>query len=111
MRELGPDAAVLHAEAGRRAKAAGIAQLYALGPLSAQAAQAFGADAMVFGSHAALADALRADLAAAAGVRCLVKGSRGSAMDRVVSAVLADPQLADLGLADRDRAAEAAHAA
>jgi len=111
MRELGPDAAVLHAEAGRRARAAGIARLYALGPLSAQAAQAFGADAMVFESHAALADALRADLAAAAGVRCLVKGSRGSAMDRVVSAVLADPGLADLGLADRDRAAEAAHAA
>ena len=36
MRELGEDAAAMHAEVGRRAKAAGIARLFALGPLSAQ---------------------------------------------------------------------------
>ena len=86
MRELGADAELLHAEAGRRAKAAGIARLYALGPLSAQAARAFGDGARHFESHAGLADALRIDLHA--GVRCLVKGSRGSAMDRIVSALL-----------------------
>src|SRR5690606_26386541 len=34
MRELGEDAVALHAEAGRRAQRAGIARLYALGPLS-----------------------------------------------------------------------------
>lgn len=86
MRELGEDAALLHAEAGRRAKQAGIARLYALGPLSAAATDAFGEGARHFENHGALVDALRADLHAA--VRVLVKGSRGSAMDRIVDALL-----------------------
>jgi UDP-N-acetylmuramoyl-tripeptide--D-alanyl-D-alanine ligase len=86
MRELGDDEVALHAEAGRRAKSAGIARLYAFGPLSAAAVQAFGAGAEHFDSHAALSDALRAALKP--DVRVLVKGSRGSAMDRIVSALL-----------------------
>jgi UDP-N-acetylmuramoyl-tripeptide--D-alanyl-D-alanine ligase len=86
MRELGDDEVTLHAEAGRRAKSAGIARLYAFGPLSAAAVQAFGAGAWHFESHTALADALRAALKPE--VRVLVKGSRGSAMDRIVSALL-----------------------
>jgi UDP-N-acetylmuramoyl-tripeptide--D-alanyl-D-alanine ligase len=86
MRELGADALALHAEAGRRAKAAGIARLYAFGPLSTAAAQAFGAGAEHFDSHAALADALRDALKP--DVRVLIKGSRGSAMDKIVSALL-----------------------
>jgi UDP-N-acetylmuramoyl-tripeptide--D-alanyl-D-alanine ligase len=87
MRELGDDAQALHAEAGRRAKAAGITRLFTLGPLSAAASEAFGAGAAHFDTHDALADAVRADLSA--DVRVLVKGSRGSAMDRVVRALLA----------------------
>lgn len=88
MRELGEDAAVLHAEAGRRARRAGITRLYALGVLSEQTVEAFGEGARHFANHAALVDALRLDLHA--GVRVLVKGSRGSAMDRVVDALLPD---------------------
>jgi UDP-N-acetylmuramoyl-tripeptide--D-alanyl-D-alanine ligase len=97
MRELGDDAAALHAEVGRRAKASGIAKLYALGPLSASAADAFGDDARVFDTHAALVEALRADLAASPAperVRALIKGSRGSAMDIVVNNILIDSRLA-----------------
>ena len=86
MRELGADAEALHVEAGRRAKAAGIARLFTLGPLSAAAADSFGAGATHFDSHEALADALRNSLNA--NVRVLVKGSRGSAMDKVVRALL-----------------------
>ena len=86
MRELGDDAQALHADAGRRARAAGIRRLYTLGPLSAAAAAAFGEGAYAFESHAALAGALGADLRP--GVRCLVKGSRGSAMDRIVATLL-----------------------
>jgi UDP-N-acetylmuramoyl-tripeptide--D-alanyl-D-alanine ligase len=81
MRELGADAAALHVEVGRRAKAAGIARLYALGPLSAGAADAFGEGGRT---------SLRADLAGVtSSPRVLVKGSRGSAMDRIVNDILA----------------------
>lgn len=86
MRELGGDAAALHARAGRRAKAAGVDRLYAYGPLSMQAVQAFGMGARSFDSHAAIVDALNQDIGA--GVRILVKGSRGSAMERVVEQLL-----------------------
>ena len=90
MRELGGDAAALHAEAGRQARAAGIDRLYALGPLAAEAARAWGAQARVHGTHDALVEALRTDLdAAPKGLQVLVKGSRGSAMDRIVAALLA----------------------
>lgn len=91
MRELGDEGEALHAEVGRKAKAAGLRRLYTLGPLSAAAALAFGEGARSFETHRELADALRADLSQAAqpqGLRCLVKGSRGSAMDRIVTALL-----------------------
>ena len=47
---------------------------------------AFGAGGAVFASHAGLVDALAPALRA--GVRVLVKGSRGSAMDTIVKALL-----------------------
>ena len=87
MRELGPDAVALHAQAGQRAHQGGIKRLYTLGPLSAAASAAFGDGGRHFQTHDALARALQDDLHA--GVRCLVKGSRGSAMDKIVKALLA----------------------
>ena len=87
MRELGPDGQALHAQAGRRARDAGIKRLYTLGPLSAAASSAFGDGGRHFQDHDTLAAALASDLHA--GVRCLVKGSRGSAMDKIVKALLA----------------------
>jgi UDP-N-acetylmuramoyl-tripeptide--D-alanyl-D-alanine ligase len=86
MRELGADAPYMHAEMGRRAKAAGIRRLYTLGPLSAEAANAFGEGASQYDNHDALIAALTSELRQ--GVRVLVKGSRGSAMDKIVKAVL-----------------------
>src|SRR5690606_12120329 len=105
MRELGEDARALHAEAGRRAKAAGIARLYTLGALSAAAAEAFGEGARHFESHEALAEvlleAVGARLArdgeeqsrAGRAPTILVKGSRGSAMDRIVKLMLDNASL------------------
>ncbi|QQP98528.1 UDP-N-acetylmuramoyl-tripeptide--D-alanyl-D-alanine ligase [Lysobacter enzymogenes] len=90
MREIGDEEIAMHAEIGRRAKAAGLRRLYALGELPAAAAAAFGDGARTFASHAELAAALAAELdAGAAGkVRVLVKGSHSSAMDKIVTALL-----------------------
>ena len=86
MRELGPQAAALHAAAGEQARAAGLARVWTLGELAGHASTAFGEGGRHFASHAELAAALAAELPADA--RCLVKGSRGSAMDKIVTTLL-----------------------
>ncbi|HET6907233.1 MAG TPA: UDP-N-acetylmuramoyl-tripeptide--D-alanyl-D-alanine ligase [Rhodanobacteraceae bacterium] len=86
MAELGSDAAAMHAQIGKQAHDAGIEKLFAVGTLSAHAAQAFGPDAHHFATRAELIAALRTQLHA--GVSVLVKGSRSSAMENVVAALL-----------------------
>jgi len=88
MRELGPMAAELHRECGMRARAAGIERLFAVGELACEAATAFGLGGHGFADQATLIDALRAALHPDALV--LVKGSRGSSMERVVLALTRD---------------------
>lgn len=81
MAELGPDEAALHFQAGANARRAGVERLFAVGPLSHHAVQAFGEQGAHFDSKEALVEALRADLKA--GVVCLVKGSRSARMEEV----------------------------
>ena len=88
MAELGADAERLHAEIGALAKKSGIRKLHAVGRLSRTAATAFGVGATHHADQTALIAALRSDLHD--GVTALIKGSRSSAMDRVVSALLDD---------------------
>jgi UDP-N-acetylmuramoyl-tripeptide--D-alanyl-D-alanine ligase len=85
MGELGPSAERLHAESGTRLRGLGIERLYALGPMSRHAADAFGGGARWFEDVETLIRALRAE--AAPGVTLLVKGSRSMRMERVVEAL------------------------
>ncbi|HET9679912.1 MAG TPA: UDP-N-acetylmuramoyl-tripeptide--D-alanyl-D-alanine ligase [Gammaproteobacteria bacterium] len=86
MRELGAREALLHTEAGRQAREAGVQRLFTLGELSQNATQAFGRGA----EHFTDVEALLATLthALSSGMIVLVKGSRGMRMERVVSALL-----------------------
>ncbi len=85
MAELGPDARELHAGLGALARQRGVERLFTVGPLACAATERFGAGARHFEDRDALVAALAADVHA--GVTCLVKGSRSSAMDRVVAAL------------------------
>ncbi len=86
MGELGDGAARLHAEVGALARRSGIERLLAVGPLSRAAVDAFGTGAMHCDDQAQLIAVLRDELRA--GVAILVKGSRSSAMERVVHALV-----------------------
>ena len=96
MGELGEGAEALHAEVGERARRAGIKRVWTVGELSAATSRAFGDGGHHFNDQAGLLAALGPALAAApAGLRCLVKGSRSSAMDKVVAALLAADRQGD----------------
>ncbi len=86
MRELGPGAAVLHADVGRAAREAGVVALLATGAMSRHAAIAFGPGGEHFPDQEALVARLRRRDPEP--VLMLVKGSRGSRMDTVVAALL-----------------------
>ncbi len=87
MGELGAEAVSLHTQAGHDARSAGIERLFALGPLAAAAADAFGRGEQ-FDDADALAKAVGAELTG--GITVLVKGSRSMRLERVVAALTAD---------------------
>ena len=87
MAELGDEGRGLHREAGRLARERGVVRLYGLGPLAAEAVRAFGPGGRGYPSHDALTAELRADLGERSPITLLVKGSRSTAMERVVQAL------------------------
>ncbi|MDD2545734.1 MAG: UDP-N-acetylmuramoyl-tripeptide--D-alanyl-D-alanine ligase [Burkholderiaceae bacterium] len=95
MGEVGDQGPAFHAEAGAEARAAGIAQLVALGELAGHAVAAFGDGARHFKDMASLQAAVCAALPQVGSV--LVKGSRFMKMEQVVAAMTAAAaQQADL---------------
>ncbi len=96
MKELGEGAELLHADIGAQARRAGVTRLWTVGELSAHASRAFGDGARHFADQDALVAALGPALrAAGTGLRCVVKGSRSSAMDKVMAALLAADRQGD----------------
>lgn len=88
MKELGDDAADLHASVGEQAAQADIDELYGLGEMSRTACQRYGAQARHFSDLDSLVADLLVKLKNATGqVTVLVKGSRSMHMERVVAAL------------------------
>ncbi len=85
MAELGPESPALHAAAGHAAREAGVERLFAVGPLSVAAVDAFGAGGRHFDDKTSLQACLRQELHA--GVAVLIKGSRSAGMDQLVQAL------------------------
>jgi len=85
MLELGENAALFHREAGQFAKQMGIDCLVATGELSKNAVEGFGKNGLYFEEQEGLILFLKENLPTNATL--LVKGSRGSKMERVVSAL------------------------
>lgn len=86
MLELGHDSNQLHEDVGKYAREHGIDALFAVGTLALHVCHGFGSGARHFPNQSAMIAALRQSLDV--GVRVLIKGSRSSAMDRVVTALL-----------------------
>ncbi|PID49613.1 MAG: UDP-N-acetylmuramoyl-tripeptide--D-alanyl-D-alanine ligase [Proteobacteria bacterium] len=90
MAELGEAGLDDHKWIGRQAAAAGINTLFTLGALSQYAANSFGAGAQAFKQLDDLLLALKPNLAS--GTKVLVKGSRSARMERVVAALIEQPE-------------------
>ncbi len=89
MGELGEFSHRSHVEAGALARASGVARLFAAGPMSAHAAEAFGRGAEWFPDVETLIRRLTAELEP--GTTVLIKGSRVNRLERVVEALAATP--------------------
>ncbi len=90
MGELGAHGEAAHVDIGRYARERGVERLFATGPLSALAVEAFGAGARWFPDAEALSRELDATLVK--GVSLLVKGSRSNRLERVVDALASGQQ-------------------
>jgi UDP-N-acetylmuramoyl-tripeptide--D-alanyl-D-alanine ligase len=88
MGELGAHAQRLHKDVGSEARAMGVSRLFAIGPLTRYAVEAFGESAQHFEDPAALIDVLKQALDPGATV--LIKGSRFMHMEDIVAAIVAD---------------------
>jgi len=86
MGELGDLGPRLHAEAGRKARLAGIDNLYCIGELAGEAAKEFGEGAQHYNTKAEMIRKLKNDLDK--DVTVLVKGSRSMAMEEVVQELI-----------------------
>jgi len=94
MKELGPDAEALHAQMGEQARDARLARLWTVGPLARAASVAFGERGAHFASQEELVASIRESMRMheqPGRLRLLVKGSRSSAMDKVVAALRGTP--------------------
>jgi UDP-N-acetylmuramoyl-tripeptide--D-alanyl-D-alanine ligase len=89
MGELGEFSQQSHVEAGALARASGVTRLFAAGPMSAHAAEAFGRGAEWFPDVEALIRRVAAELGPDTTV--LIKGSRMNRLERVVEALAAGP--------------------
>ena len=89
MGELGAFAQQSHLDAGALARRSGVSRLFAMGPMSAHAAEAFGKGAEWFPDAAALIRRLDSELQA--GTTLLIKGSRMNRLERVVESLGAPP--------------------
>ncbi len=95
MGELGDDAAAMHAQIGLAARAAGVDRLLALGELTRESVDTFGAGAMYFDRIEALLAELKNTLTPDTTV--LVKGSRFMQMERVVDSFTKAPAASQPG--------------
>jgi UDP-N-acetylmuramoyl-tripeptide--D-alanyl-D-alanine ligase len=92
MAELGEHAAAGHAEVGAAARAQGVSRLFAVGPTTLHAVEAFGQGGHWFPDTDALAAAVRESMRP--GVALLVKGSRVNRLERVVEVLVEAPPTA-----------------
>ena len=90
MRELGADSAALHREVGEQARAAGIDQLWGVGPELEGCVDAFGEGGSFFPDREAALCVLRQRFGPDDAV--LVKGSRSAGMEQILQALLADDE-------------------
>jgi UDP-N-acetylmuramoyl-tripeptide--D-alanyl-D-alanine ligase len=88
MKELGPDAKIIHQAAGNKIRDAGIDTLFTFGELSANTACAFGEGAFHFNDQEKLVTALKPFLYNQTTI--LVKGSRSMRMEKVVAGLTLD---------------------